>query len=309
MKKLKKLCALGISALLCSSSLGMDANALFGNSHYNIGQKILESSKFSLSESEKQAFLSGMVYATIGKFEFDKKINIKSDSAEFIEEMKKHAKTSEEEWFIKGFEMHTLQNEKVSQFFEKVFGQKLNLEQKSIAWSLTDAYLRKKYDKLIYIDFFDKLSSKQIYRSILTEMVLDQAEEHKQEFGEDYKYLSEDLAEIDNTINMLPVESIVKGYIDEYQKSAANNKNELVLYGNLLKDTYKSLGLDVSLEDIYGQAANAVAESLIATYFSKHVDEDEEITDEDAAKAETALNIIADACISEFFAEKTDANK
>ena len=63
---------------------------MFGNAHYNIGKQIIDKIDIDLSPSEKNAFLSGMVYADIGRFKFDKQSSVESDSTHFVSEMKKY---------------------------------------------------------------------------------------------------------------------------------------------------------------------------------------------------------------------------
>ncbi len=51
----------------------MEVDAFFTNTHFNFGKAIIEQSGVSLSKDEENAFLSGLIYADIGRFEFDKK--------------------------------------------------------------------------------------------------------------------------------------------------------------------------------------------------------------------------------------------
>ncbi len=62
-KLIKKSLVSLIGCLLLSINFCGEANALFGNTHYNIGKKIVEKIDVTLSENEKNAFLSGIVYA------------------------------------------------------------------------------------------------------------------------------------------------------------------------------------------------------------------------------------------------------
>lgn len=51
----------------------MEANALYGNAHYNLANLVIDKGNITISENSKNAFLSSVVYADIGRFEFDKK--------------------------------------------------------------------------------------------------------------------------------------------------------------------------------------------------------------------------------------------
>ncbi|MGN1034603.1 MAG: hypothetical protein ACI4PK_03325 [Oscillospiraceae bacterium] len=66
-----------------------EVSAFFGNTHFNLGKKIIAESKLELLQKEKDAFLASLVYADIGYFKFDKEIHknrkghLDSDSKEF----------------------------------------------------------------------------------------------------------------------------------------------------------------------------------------------------------------------------------
>lgn len=244
MKKLKNyLCA--VLVLLISSASCMEANALFGNTHFNLGKKIIENSKMSsLSEDEKNAFLSGLVYADIGRFRFDKETGIESDSEIFVEEMKKHAETPEEKCFVRGFEMHVFQDKKTGNFLKRVFGNECSSYFEYIMrCGLLDCYFFKKNDSFIYDELVDKFNFDQVSS------------------GMNIKTLSK-LAGIpinDANDAKKKIDIILKCYCDYI------NKDSLVIYGDLIRKTYQSLGFGVSIDDIYEQAANIVGSFVVST--------------------------------------------
>ena len=81
----------------------------------------LELGNFKLSPNEKESFYSGLVFADIGRFCFDKKIKAKSDEKKFISKMAKYVKTSEDKWYIIGSYLHEFQDKKVKKLFKNIF--------------------------------------------------------------------------------------------------------------------------------------------------------------------------------------------
>ena len=86
----------------------------------------LRSGGFKLSASEKGSFYSGLVFADIGKFCFDKKIKAKSDEKKFIDKMVKYVKSSEDKWYVIGAHLHEFQDKKVNKFLKNIFKNPLN---------------------------------------------------------------------------------------------------------------------------------------------------------------------------------------
>lgn len=277
MKILKNFVTLFFCILICSLNFGVEANALFGNTHFRLGQEIIENSKISLSESEKKAFLSGIVYADIGRFKFDKEINMDSDSDRFIAEMKKHIQTSEEEWFVKGFEMHVLQDRETYKLLKDALGYKFHSYSGYVsACSLLDCYFFKKNNSYIFNNFLDKFNFDWINKSI------------------DIK----NLIPKDKTAKCINKE-IIAGVLDKFYQSI--NKNPLVLYDELIKNTYHSLGLEVSNEDIYEQAANIVGVFALSTLISQ----DQEISTDLDSKIESACDRLVDLCVSNLISSES----
>ena len=296
MKALKKLCAIGLSYLICRSGLGMEVKALFGNAHYSIGEKILEESKLSLSESEKKAFLSGMVYADIGKFKFDKEIKIDSDSNEFIEEMKKHTKTSEEEWFVKGFEMHVLQDEKTVEALKHIsegMGKEIDYEMYIRLCGILDDYFLKKSGSFIFNDSLDKINIVQI--SDTMESVL----------GKSFSYIKDSKNKIKVVNNILV--AIMNGYYSDFI-----TKNSLITYDGLIKETYNALGLEVSLDDIQEQTANVVGSDVFLSLLLKNVkaseDDMRESLESYEPEIELVINKLIKLCVSNLINERFETN-
>ena len=81
----------------------------------------LKLGNFRLSFDEKESFYSGLIFADIGRFCFDKKIKVKSDEKKFISKMAKYAKTSEDKWYVTGSYLHEFQDQKVKKLFKNIF--------------------------------------------------------------------------------------------------------------------------------------------------------------------------------------------
>ncbi len=274
MKLLKKAFAL-CSGVLMSFSNGLEVNALFGNAHFNIGQKIIKNLEIEISEGEKKAFLSGLVYADIGRFKFDEELKVESDSDKFVEEMKKHVQTSEEEWFVRGFEMHVLQDKETLKFLKNVFGfQKINYVNYIFSCGFLDAYFSDQNNKYIYNEFLDKFNFDQICEN--------------KSFGEITKHLDLPKDILEPTINIL-----LKSKYDFL------DKDELVLYDSLIIKTYESLGLKINTEDLQEQAANMVGSFAVLSSIYKMPPEETKLSKEDlASKIELECENLANLCIS-----------
>lgn len=271
MKKFKKFLCIAIIFIFGKLICFREVSALFINTHFNLGKMIIEQSGILLSEDEKNAFLSGLVYADIGRFKFDKETNINSDSEKFVEAMKKYAKTSEEKWFVKGFEMHVLQDKQTSKFLKEIFGKKsFSYIEYIVNCGLLDNYFLRKNSCYISNKFLDKFNFKQVSSDI------------------DMKNLSQITGipedEIENCINTI---------LDKY--FYIPDKYQLVMYDNLLKDTYRFLGFEISLDDINEQVANIVGACIvIATVTEKN-----EISKSLAYNIEVKGNELVKLCISD----------
>ncbi len=268
MKISKKLLCFGLITVI-NLTHHMEANALFGNTHFNICKKVIEKTDHTLSKSEQIAFLSGSVYADIGRFKFDKKTGIDSDSDKFINEMKKFAKTSEEHWFVRGFEAHVLQDTVTGKFLNETLGRKSSCYREYVMdCSLLDSYFLKKNGGL-YNDFLDKINFEQIVCGLDTK----------------------DLGKAIN-ISKNQIKCFLTTILDKY--SNCPTKNNLVMYDNLVKQTYKSFGFEISSEEIHEQAANLVGVFIITSNFAAKT----EISEELASKIESKSDELADLCIT-----------
>lgn len=269
MKIFKKLLCFGLGTVVINSTCHMEAKALFGTTHFNICKKIIEKIDQTLSESEQAAFLSGSVYADIGRFKFDKETGIESDSAKFVNEMKKFAKTSEEQWFVRGFEAHVLQDTVTGKFLNETLGRKSSCYSEYIMdCSLLDSYFLKKNGSL-YNNFLDKFNFEQIIQ------------------GWDIKDLSKATC-----VNENQIQSFVTLALNKY--SNCPSKNELVMYDNLIKQTYKSFGFEISLDEIREQAANIVGVFIVTSNFAAK----REISEDLASKIESKSDELANLCIT-----------
>lgn len=279
---LKKAVCVAISALSFSMSFcGSGVGALYGNSHYNVGKKMIEKLGKTLSQSEKEAFLAGIVYADIGRFKFDKEItidkkagentgkSIDSDSDEFAKEIKKLAKTNEEKWFARGFEVHVLQDKKTKSFLKEIFEKDYSSYSGYMSQcGALDMYFSKK-SGILYNEFLNKFNFDQIAKD------------------DNFDALT---GGVPKSIVKYLTKKIIKKYSDYPQK------NELVMCEDLIKRTYKSLGYDVDLEDIYEQAGNLLGSFIVIAHVMGNK---EEISEKTALKIEEQSEKLANLCLSE----------
>lgn len=239
---------------------------MFGNTHYNIGKKMLTKIDISLSESEKNAFLSGVVYADIGRFKFDKQSTVASDSDEFVEKMKKHAVTTEEKWFSRGMEMHTLQDKKTSEFLINIFGKSdINYLHYIFECGVVDAYFLNKDNSYIFNEFLSEFNFEQVSS------------------GLDIKSLSKAIG-IPND----KVERSCKAILVSDYKSIS--KDYLVTYDELIMKTYASLGYEVTKEDIHEQEANILGAFFIVCSVAKRQGFSQGTTDKIDGECEKIAN-------------------
>ena len=234
--------------MVCSLGAS-EVKSLFGNTHFNLGKKIIENLDISLSESQKKAFLSGIVYADIGRFKFDKEINIASDSSQFIEEMKKHVNNPEDEWFARGFEIHRLQDAKVDEVLKDIFENKESISYKEYVTqcALLDCYFLKKTNEYIHSDCIEMFNFDQMKENL-------------------------------DKLNTVPASLL--GYINLDKSSVLNllnffynsvdGKYSLNLHKNLLKNTYNELGLKLDDKSIDEQAGNIIGSFAMLAFFFRH---------------------------------------
>ncbi len=250
--------------------LNMEANALFGNTHFNLGKKIIEKLEEKPSKNEEDAFLSGMVYADIGRFKFDKETGVDSDSDKFVNEMEKLAQTNEEKWFAYGFRVHVFQDNETKKFLNDVLGRDYSsYSEYMMNCGILDSYFSKK-SGILYNEFLNRFNFKQITS------------------GWDIGDLSKIAGAPENEIESFAMRTIKK-YSDYPQK------NNLFVFDDLMQRTYKSLGFEISLDDIHEQAGNLLGVFIIvpAVVGSKC-----EISEELSSKIEEKSNNLADLCIS-----------
>ena len=271
----KSLCSIIVASTLAGSTCCMKVDALFGNTHFNLGKMMIEKSDVSLTKDQDKAFLSGLVYADIGRFKFDKETNINSDSDKFVVEMKKYARTPEERWFVHGFEVHVLQDKEIGNFLKESLGHESSSYSEYIMnCSLLDSYFLKKNGYYISNEFLDKFSFEQVST------------------GMDMKSLAQ-MAGIPED----KVADVVNAILAKY--SMCPNKYQLVIYGDLIKDTYQSFGFTIDLDDVYEQAANVVgAFSITSSVAGKY-----EICEALASEIEAKSDEFAKSCISQIYAE------
>ena len=284
--KFKKMVYVSLAALLfapnfCSGRV----NALFGNAHFNIGKKVIEKLDASISKESKNAFLSGIVYADIGKFKFDKETGVESDSDKFVSEMKKFAETEEEKWFVRGFEAHIFQDSETKKFLKDILGH----EYSSYADYVVDCGTLDSYfvikSGILYNDYLSKFNFEQITDG------LDMAEMSKK-----FNMTEEDLKK--SAAYVLGCYLKILGNSGKMKNSLVLKKNSLVMYDDLIKKTYESLGFEeISLDDIHEQAGNLLGSTII---IPKFVESKVRISMELASKIEQKSEELADLCVSNF---------
>lgn len=260
----------------CVNFFNIELNALFGNTHYNLGKKIIEKLDEKLSEDEEDAFLSGMVYADIGRFKFDKETKIDSDSCNFVEKMKKFVKTTEERWFTLGMEMHIIQDAETSKFLRETLEHECTSYYEYIVACCTlDSYFSKK-SGILYNEFLDKFN----FNQVISEF--------------DIKNLNKIIGFSEDKIKSLEVfEIYVKSILEKY--SDYHQKNNLLIYDDLIQKTYKSLGFEISQDEIHEQAGNILGAFIITlAVFDNKV----AISEDLASKIEEKSDILTDLCIS-----------
>lgn len=255
---MKKISILFLSGVMGTTCFVHNAYTFLGNSHYYISELVLdkleknEEKKYDLTQEEKQAFLSGTVLADIGRFNFDKKININSDSEEFVLNMIKLAENSNEKWFAYGALAHCVQDENASEILQefgdfeiselvqkfgdiKVPEDKVSQIKGLIKYGKAEQYFLDKKQKAIYCD--DLMSNF--------------------DFEETVKEFEEFLG---------------KQKIDEFKNLASLallfyylgiDTNKINIYSDLVKKTYKEYNLELLDEEINKQCANIVAVSAI----------------------------------------------
>ena len=249
MKIFKKFCTIIAAGIMVCSLGASEVKSLFGNTHFNLGKKIIENLDISLSENQKKAFLSGIVYADIGRFKFDQEIGIASDSSQFIAEMKKHINNTEEEWFAIGCEIHRLQDAKTSDTLKEIFEntEKSTYKEYITHCALLDCYFLKKTNEYIHNNHIETFNFNRIKEAL-------------------YK------------LNMVPINSL--NYVNLDNNSVLENlktfydsigeKYSLSSYNDLLKKTYSTLGLKLNNKVINEQAGNIIGSFAMLAFFFRH---------------------------------------
>lgn len=234
--------------------------SLLGNSHYHISELVLKEieseNKYYLTKEQKQAFLSGSVLADIGRFCFDKKINVDSDSKEFILKLVNFAENSGELWFSYGAFIHYIQDVHTKNILEKLKNfevpEKLENYKSYLKYGQVDRYFFDKYKSSIYFDNFTKYFK------------LDTLMEKKIEDASGLLKLGG-----------MSVAAILRGhYVDIKPK-------HVKIYTKILERLYKKeYDLDVTDNEIYEQSANLVGASVLLGFLSEYLKKDSELDKE-----------------------------
>ncbi len=268
MKFCKKLICVVFALFSISCS---EVSAFFGNTHFNLGKKIIAESKIELSKEEQNAFLSGLVYADIGRFKFDKQIyekckkRIVSDEEIFAAKLAECAKTPEEMWFARGFAMHAFQDQKVQKFLEDILNKKVeNYPAYVMNCGFLDYYFCVQENSFIYDDLLTKFNSDEI---------------------------TANLGSFGKTIGIISTK-IATSILNNYYSSIT--KEPLVLYDQLIKQAYLSLGLNVTAEELREQSANIIGAFVILSALNSK----RSISKELASKIELKTQELVEECSS-----------
>lgn len=257
----------------------MEVKTLLSISHFYLGTKLineLEKTGERLSKSEKVAFLSGEVFADMGRFYIDKKAGIVSDSYEFVESMSKVAKSSEEKWFILGLKTHILQDKETGKVLSKIFGGKSSSYIEYLnRCALLDSYFLQKNRLCILNDSLNKSLDNFNFDQIVSELDTEKI----------CKVLGVPENKLLDFINLQ-----LKKYYSEYK-----DKYFLSLYGDLIKKTYESYGFKIELRDLQVQANNiVVASAVLATIASEKIKPDNKLS----IFIESEFKKLSDMCVN-----------
>lgn len=281
MKFCKKLICIVFALFPISRS---EVSAFFGNTHFNLGKKIIAESKIDLSHKEMNAFLAGLVYADIGYFKFDKqtykkcKKRINSDDEIFAAKLAECAKTPAEMWFARGFAMHAFQDSIARKFLDDIFGtltKGLNKKTSKLQYladfglyilncGFLDYYFCVQQNSFIYNSFLDKFNSNEIAANI---------------------------GSLDKIIGIASTK-IATSILDNYYSSI--KKESLILYDELIKQAYLSLGLNVTIEELHEQSANIIGAFVILSALNSK----RSISKELANKIELKTQELVNECLS-----------
>lgn len=249
MRNLKKFLCVVLVCVFGSTACYVEGSALFSNTHFYLGKRAIEQwlaqTGGSLSEDEMKAFLSGLVYADIGKFRFDKECGVESDSEEFAKILWQHVETSIEKWFVVGVWMHVLQDAQTGAFLSAVFGETPGYLRYIMNCSLVDNYFIKRAGCEVSNDFLDRFNFEQVSAEV------------------NMKSLSQMLGAPKDKIK-----SAVSNILNKHTDNFATMYN-LLLPIRLIKTAYQSVNLELSEDDIREQAANTVGSCIVtAAFFS-----------------------------------------
>lgn len=266
MKKFRK----HIFALLASFLLIFNNEVVYSLPiyvHFYLAEKLLDIAKINLTDDEKNAFLSGVVYADIGRIKIDdlsidrdgKKAKISSDSEEFANEMMKFVTNSVEKWFVFGFKLHSFQDANTDNFLNESFGVS---KCSYLHYGAIDNYLKEKNKSYIFSnnlgkeEFLEKLDVNDI--SSLVENSLG-----KNKYGL-IGFILKIFISIPEFLQSWILRLVLKkSYFD---RKDLERKIVSPQY-DLLQKTYKSLGIELSIDDLKKQEANLIAVSLLMSIY------------------------------------------
>ena len=255
-------------------------NAFFGQTHYAISESVINSiDNIQLSETEKNAFLSGSVCADIGRFEFDAKAQLESDSEKYVQKMMTYASTTEEKWFVIGTMMHVLQDKQTGRFLKNVFdnqnGGYLNYLKQC---AVLDKYFLQKQNGYIYVEQFqNSFDINQIVSGVNVKSKL-------------LKFLIKTIKFFDGIIKLY-----FKHVFKNFYKTI--DKNNIKPFKKLIQKTYSDseISINVTNEEIDTQMANILTAFIISCHFSSN----SAIKELSTEKLKKEYDIIVDSCKQE----------
>ena len=181
------------------------------------------------------------------------------------------ASSSEEQWFVKGFKVHIMQDNETGKTLSKIFGNdSTSYKEYLIRCALLDSYFLGKSKLCIFNDYLNKFDFAQIVSEFNPETIC--------------KMLNIPECEITNFIDLA-----LKKYCNY------GTKYFLILYDKLIKATYNSFGIEVNLNEIQNQSSNIVfACAVLAITASEKIKMDENI----GLSIEKEIQDLCDRCVS-----------
>ena len=168
-------------------------------------------------------------------------------------------------WFARRFAIHVFQDQKVQKFLEDILTKKgENYPAYMMNCGFLDYYFCAQQNSFIYDDLLVKFNSDEIVANLVS-------------FGK---------------IIGIASTKIATSILDNYYSSI--KKESLILYDDLIKQAYLSLGLNVTTEELHEQSANIVSAFVILSGLNSK----RSISEELANKIELKTQELVNECLS-----------